>query len=160
MSRRYLLALVTICLAAYGGRPLRALGVMAAAPIAVGTLTVSTSAVGYNQREIATRVTMAWTADASGAVSGHAFALRTGHLLAVEFTPGTGGTVPTDLYGVTLVDSRGIDLLHGHGADQSATVSTRYTFDPPLFHDLQYTVDLVIANAGNAKTGTVTVWVQ
>lgn len=120
-----------------------------------GSVTVSTSNAGRNVQ----RIDLAWTSDSSGAVSGHAFSLSAGYIISVQFAPG-GIAAPSDQYDVTLIDSTGLDILHGHGADQSSTVTDRYSMDPEWFNDSSHTVDLVITNAGNAKSGTVTVWVQ
>lgn len=72
------------------------------------------------------------------------------------------GTVPTASYDVTLGDADSFDLATGLGANLSATLTTRSkplvnTSGPVWFEG--GSVDLVVANAGNAKGGIVTVWV-
>lgn len=104
------------------------------------------------------KYTLSWTSDASGSVSGNSLTIASGRIVQAQFVPGTGGTVPTALYDVTLVDTNSVDLLQAGGADLSATVSKVSVFYPPAYADAALT--LVVANAGNAKTGTVTVWVQ
>lgn len=126
---------------------------------AAGTLTVTTAEVGGG----VTRLTLAWVSTAGGAVSANAFAVPRGEILQVKFVPDGGGTQPTDLYDVTLVDSASIDYLAGLGANLSnatATVSVpklNSSFRP--FVDGTATLDLVVANAGAAKGGTVILWV-
>lgn len=146
-------AIVGIAISVWPARP-------AARVAAAGTLTVSADPVGVDGRELGTRITMDWTSDASGNVSGNTFSVRTGDLVAIAFRPSTGSTVPTDLYDITLVDSTGVDWLSGAGANLSATTASRFAFYPKLFHDAVQRFDLVVANAGNAKRGTVMLWVQ
>lgn len=105
------------------------------------------------------KYTIAWTSTAGGAVSGNSFAVRRGYLVGVKFVPASGGTQPSDLYDVTLVDTDGIDLLDGTGANVSNVASGRLSFDPALVHDATQSLDLVVANAGAAKQGTVILWV-
>lgn len=123
---------------------------------AAGTATVTIADVGNG----VTKYTVAWTSSAAGAVSGNAFAVKKGLLLQVKFVPGTAGTQPTDLYDVTLVDTDSVDLLNSQGANLSNSTSKRLLWDPPLFNDATQNLDVVVANAGNAKTGTVLLYVQ
>jgi len=140
-----------------------ALIVATLAPVqAAGTLTVTTLDVGGG----VTRYALAWVSTAGGAVSANAFSVKRGELLQVKFVPDGGGTQPTDLYDVTLVDENSVDVLAGGGANLSnaaATIkvpsfgtTTLYRY----FHDGTQTLDLVVANAGNAKGGTVYLWVR
>lgn len=135
------------------------LALLAAAPAhAAGSATVTSVDVRIGDH-VYRRYTIAWTSTAGGAVSGNAFAVAAGPLMSIRFTP--GGTTPTDLYDVTLAETAGAtDLTGGQGANQSATVSGVYTFDPPLLLDGSRTLDVVIANAGASKTGTVVILVQ
>lgn len=106
-----------------------------------------------------TRYTIAWTSSAGGAVSANPFSIGTGRrLLSVRFVPGSGGTQPSDQYDVTLV-TNSVDVLAGGGANLSNSTPTIQQWDPPLFHD-GASLDLVVANAGNAKTGTVVLYVE
>jgi hypothetical protein len=111
--------------------------------------------------------TVAWTSDAADGsvaanVSGNGFAIRSGYLESIRFIPGS--TAPTNLYDVTLTDSDGTiasgDLLSGTGADRSSTLSSVLTFDPPIFMDGTRTLAVVVANAGNSKTGRVVILVR
>ncbi len=124
----------------------------------VGTLAVST--VGKGQG--ITEYTLDWLSDASGDVSANTFDMKRGYIEAIRFKPDGGGTVPTTLYDVTLIDSDSFDLATALGANLSATVTTRSkplvnTSGPVWFEG--GSVDLVVAAAGNAKGGIITVWV-
>lgn len=110
------------------------------------------------------KTTIAWVSDAAGAVSGNAFAIRRGWLQQVKFIPDSGGTQPTDLYDITLKFADGIDMLVGTGANLSATVPTvtapqlNTGGTAPVFID-DGNIDLVVANAGASKGGTVILYI-
>lgn len=102
-----------------------------------------------------------WVSDASGNCSGNDTSMiHLGEIEQVKFIPDSGGTAPTALYDVTLVDSNGVDFLGGAGANLSATVATQTPVTVPLFYDGLITLDLVVANAGVSKGGTVVLWLQ
>lgn len=121
---------------------------------AVGTVTVTNTSPARG----IVRYTLAWTSDASGDVNANTLPIVTGRLIKAELVPGS--TTPTDLYDVQLQDANNVDLLSGAGGNQSNTSSEVVLFDPPLFHDTPGDLELVVSNAGNAKTGTVYVWVE
>ena len=110
---------------------------------------------------------LAWTSDAAGAVSGTATTRKvSGVILRVTTIPADG---PTDNYDVVLNDEDGIDVLQGFGADRDTTnaetitplVSTTLSGNPVAMGTpvaVNSTLTLVIANAGNAKSGTVRVY--
>jgi hypothetical protein len=109
------------------------------------------------------KVSVAWTSSAGGAVSGNGFAVPRGELLQVKFVPGAGGVQPSDLYDVTIVDEDAVDVAIGNGAD-CGNAATRLRV--PLtgsaagathrvLLDGTQLLDVVVANAGNAKSGTV-----
>lgn len=112
------------------------------------------------------RVDLVWTSSAGGAVSGIPSGAVNGLLLAVIFKPGAGGVQPTDAYDVTLLDVDGFDVLAGLGANLSNATATRIV---PLIGDgtttnqpgpVGQTLELQVANAGNAKSGTVSLFVR
>ena len=123
--------------------------------MAAGTVTVTSAVVAPG----VTKYTIAWTSTAGGAVSGNAFVVKPGRLLEIKFVPNTSATQPTDLYDVTLVDTDNVDVLNGRGVDRSNATSSILLWDPPMFRDGLQNLDLVVANAGNAKTGTVILYV-
>jgi hypothetical protein len=127
---------------------------------AVGTATTTVTDLGGGY----VKVTIAWTSTAGGAVSANAFTPKRGHLMQVQFIPGSGGTQPTDLYDITLVDATSVDWLNigglsSVGANLSQTTSTIKSWNPQPYVDGTMTLDLVVANAGSAKTGTVVIWI-
>ena len=128
-----------------------------ASPQAVGTVTVTTTRLS-DARVV--KHSLAWVSDAGGAVSANAATFSMGSLIQIKFIPDGGGTAPTALYDVTLVDANGLDYLGGTGANLSATVSTQVRVAAPLFYDATGTLDLVVANAGVSKGGTVQLWFQ
>jgi hypothetical protein len=127
-----------------------------------GMLTVSRADVGLGIQ----RINAAWTSDASGDVSGHAFAVPTGMLLQVKTVP-DGTAAPSDGYDVTVVDADGADLLGGSGADRDTAdaeliaplLGDATTKNQRPLVDGTGTIDVVIANAGNAKKGIVSLWI-
>lgn len=110
-------------------------------------------------------LTLAWTSDAAtGDVSGIASEGVDGELLAVVFTPGSGGVKPDAAYDVTLLDADGFDVLAGKGANLSDVTATRVV---PLVGDgvttnqrapLSGTLELRVANANNSKQGRVSLY--
>jgi hypothetical protein len=135
-----------------------------------GSVTVGT----YNQYRGPARpvekITLSWTSSAGGAVSGHAFGPVSGEILRVVFIPGTGGVQPSNSYSVTLTllngdaNDDGLDLLAGQGASLANNANTTITPSVAMkdgtttstnriaVNDL---LDLVVASAGNAKSGVV-----
>lgn len=110
---------------------------------------------------------LAWTCSAGGAVSGTATARKiSGVILRVTTIPADG---PTDNYDVTLEDEDGIDVLQGFGADRDTTnaetftplVSTTLVGNPVAMGTpvaVNSTLELIVANAGASKSGTVRVY--
>lgn len=125
-------------------------------PAAVGTCDVSRRKIGSG----IIRYELSWTSSAGGAVSGHPFSVVYGNVIGAQFVPGTAGSQPTDLYDATLIDSNSIDLAVGTGANLSNATPFYWRASVPIFQDGVSTLDLVIANAGSAKSGTVIVHIQ
>lgn len=143
------LAIVLLSLVAVLSQPL----------VAAGTVTATSTTVAG-----VTQYTLAWVSDASGNVNGTTMAIRAGVIAAVKFVPDGGGTQPTDLYDVTFQDANDIDLLMGGGANLSNAAATRKkpalnTSDEVWFEGCS-ACELNITNAGNAKGGTVILWVR
>lgn len=100
-----------------------------------------------------TLVIFAWISDASGAVSGIP-SLKTynGQVLACVTVPAGGGNAPTG-YTLQIQDANGVDLLAQAGVTRSTTAQE--TLKAPLGAVADSALTLVIAGAGNAKQGTV-----
>lgn len=117
---------------------------------AVGSIVVTASDIGAGY----TKYSIAWTCDASGIVSGNPVDVRRGLIRQVKFIPAAGGVAPTDLYDLTFLDADSADVLVGNGANLSATVASWYSPANPVYHEAG-AMTPVIANAGNAKQGTI-----
>lgn len=125
---------------------------------AVGAIVLGFSDVGNGY----TQYSLAWTSDASGNVSGIPVPVRRGYLTKVKFVPGSAGTQPTAAYDLTVADADGVDVLAGVGANLSNSVAAIFV---PLWGDGTNKSQRLfledgnllpsIANAGNAKTGTI-----
>lgn len=118
------------------------------------------------------KYSLAWVSDASGNVSGNSTTLPVGTIVGVGFAPDAGGTQPTDLYDVTMTcDTHGSNILDdGGGTSVGANLSNAagahkvpfigggsVTYVRQWLHGGGYT--LVVANAGNAKGGTVDLYI-
>ena len=138
---------------------------------AVGSITIT----DQNVRDKATRpvrkVTLAWTSSAGGAVSGNPTDYISGELVRVVFVPGTAGAQPTNAYDVTLVISGGdgIDLLAGQGSNLANNANTHVKPGVPMKDGTTTTtagicvddkLELVVANAGDTKSGQVILYIR
>lgn len=113
------------------------------------------------------KYSLAWTSDASGDATVTTERLF-GTLIGVAFIP-SGSAAPTANYDVTLTDDNGVDVLSGQGANLSNATATRVVPGVP-FKDgtttsiapvvINDTLDLAVANAGNAKGGTVVLYLR
>jgi hypothetical protein len=137
-----------------------------------GSVTLTVTNVGGGTGAL--KCSMAWTSDASGNVTGDALNLPGGSVLNVQFIPGTGGAQPTDLYDVDLLNASGTSVFDdGTGASIGANLSNTATTDKvPFINGASTTFvrawlqgpgggspyQLTVANAGNAKQGTVNVF--
>ena len=104
--------------------------------------------------------TIAWTSDASGSVSGPTFTLTTGDIVRIELEPGTGGSQPTDDYDVEIRNEGGFDILQGQGADLSNVTAAPPILGPDMRVTTAEAFSLVVANAGNVKSGVVKIWID
>lgn len=96
--------------------------------------------------------TLEWTADESGAVSGHALELP--DLARIYQAKIVHGDAETG-YSVTLVDGDALDILGGQGAALVTASGTRRVVMDPHMHGDGDTLDLVISGAGSGASGTV-----
>ncbi|MCC7371652.1 MAG: hypothetical protein IT306_24755 [Chloroflexi bacterium] len=124
-----------------------------------GSITVTTTQAS----NAIDKYSIAWVSDAAGAVSGNTFAVEAGELVQVRYIPDGGGTQPSAAYDVTMTDANGVDVLGGTGADLSQTASTVHV--PAVNTYFRRTLEAgnltpVVANAGNAKGGTIVLLVR
>jgi hypothetical protein len=131
--------------------------------MAAGSITVTTSDIGGGVWKYA----VAWTCDASGNVSGTTFDLGRGTIMQAKFAPGSAGVQPTDQYDVTITDADGADILDGFGANLSNATAKSFPNQSgggegaaALAFFPGGTVTPVVANAGNAKSGTITLYLK
>jgi hypothetical protein len=136
---------------------------------AVGTLTITDQSQLDRVFRPVRKITLAWTSTAGGAVSGILTDYLSGALVRVVFVPGAGGVQPTNLYDVTLLDEQGFDVLTGQAANLSNVTTTQlapgttctdgittFLVSPQIDDRLQLTV----ANAGNAKSGSLILYLR
>lgn len=112
--------------------------------------------------------TFEWVSDASGnATIPSGFAVS-GYITRVVIIP-SGSAAPTTLYDLTMTDEDGVDVLAGRGANMSATATLSMCPGTPINDGTTASVvpvvvdsilTLNVANAGNAKAGTVVVYVR
>lgn len=131
-----------------------------------------------NAAQAANRViktSLVWTSDASGNVSANSVNLPSGSIVQVAFTPGAGGVQPTDLYDVTMTcDAHPAMNIFDDGSGSAsiganlsnATTAHKVPFQAggavsyirQWLHGGGYT--LVVAAAGNAKQGTIDIYIS
>jgi hypothetical protein len=104
-------------------------------------------------------------------VNGTTFDMKMGTIVAVEFTPGSGGLAPSDLYDVDLVDEEGVTMFDdGAGTTIGSNLSNAVSSHKvPLVGLVGVTiyrrwhhggpVELEVANAGDSNAGTVIIYV-
>jgi hypothetical protein len=83
-----------------------------------GSISVAKTDIGGSL----TRYSVAWTADATGAVSANSFDIRRGRVWSVKFVQGT--PTPTTGYAIKLLDPDSADLLGGAGATVNSAVNS------------------------------------
>jgi hypothetical protein len=106
--------------------------------------------------------TLTWTSTASGAVT---VAVPAFHGTLARVVTNPGATAPSANYDVTLSDEDSIDLLATKGANRHTTTTESFT---PFSGDgtsnvpmvMAGTSTLAITNAGSAKVGTITLYIE
>lgn len=116
-----------------------------------GTLTVTTTGGTYSVQ----RVAIAWTSDAAGSAQGTNLAV-VGLIHRIEFVDDATDT-PTANYDVVITDEYGSDVLNGAGSNVTSP-PTLATPDPPIAVQGLHTV--TVTNAGNAKSGTIVLYIR
>ena len=99
----------------------------------------------------------AWTSATGGAVSQVTTNVYDGKLITLVTDP--GATAPTADYDVTITDDNSQDVLVGAGIDRHTT-TTELVGEASLGAVAGSTLTLVIANAGDEKTGTVYLYIR
>lgn len=122
---------------------------------AVGTLTLTEEVFSSVKK-----ITFAWTCDASGNVSGTSTTgAFTGEILRLVTVPAAAGSAPTDNYDIIINDEDGTDVLMGAGANRD-TANTEQVLASSLGVVANDKLTLGISNAGNAKSGTVYLYIR
>lgn len=127
------------------------------------------SSVATSNRQNGTDIVkhvFSWTSDGSGDAS--VSAVVSGEIQRVVIDP-SASAAPTALYDMVLNDENSVDVLAGYGANLSATATTSVCPGTPLSDGtttsvrpvvVDGTLTLVVSNAGDTKSGTVTVYVR
>ena len=102
-------------------------------------------------------VKFAWTSSAGGAADSTTTASFCGKVEYLATDP--GATAPTDDYDVAVTDADGVDVLSGAGANRD-TANTEYVLSSSLGAVCYSTLTLAVTNAGNAKEGTVYLYIR
>lgn len=121
---------------------------------AAGTVAVTEEAQGPTKK-----VAFVWTSSAGGAADGASTRSYNGQIVRLVTVPSGGGTAPTDNYDVTVADDDGVDVLMGAGADRD-TANTEQVLASSLGYVANDALTLHVTNAGNAKAGTVILYVR
>lgn|SRR5574341_160198 len=120
-----------------------------------GTVTIAEQTFGTLKK-----ITFTWVSSAGGAADGVTTKPYSGEILVAEQIPDGGGTQPTALYDVTVVDSDGIDQLGGLGADLSNAVNTFKHWTQGLGAVATDVLTLHVTNAGAAKGGKTILFIR
>lgn len=131
-----------------------------------GSITITSSRIDG----VVTKYSVAWLSDASGDVNANTFTIHAGTLLSVVFTPDSGGTQPTNLYDVTVLDADSVNIIdNGAGTSLGANLSNAAASRsvPAIGTAQLYTrpwlpsglLQPVVTNAGNAKGGTIDLYI-
>lgn len=103
----------------------------------------------------------AWTSDSSGDVSGVLTSANiTGKPQRLVTIP-DGTDAPTDDYDITILDDNGVDILATQGANRDTANTERVqSLAATPFDYFIGTLELVVANAGNAKKGVAILYYE
>ena len=126
---------------------------------------ITESNPNYAENQKLRKVKWDWTSATGGAVADQTAAGQinkttykyTGEIVRLITDP--GATAPSDNYDVSVLDDDGYDVLMGAGADRD-TVTTEQQLASVLGVCINSQLRLNIANAGDAKTGTVILYIK
>lgn len=117
-----------------------------------GTVSISYSDGNQGIRS----VTWSWTSDASGDANGTATKAIAGQ--ALRWVTNPGSAAPTDDYDIVVNDADGVDVAAGVLGNRDTTNSEAAYPAANTYHVFDGQLTLVVSNAGNAKTGTLTMY--
>lgn len=118
-----------------------------------GTVVVSEETFGTVKK-----VRFDWTSSSSGAADGTTTEVYSGEVLRLVTIP-SGATAPSDNYDVVVLDEDGTDVLMGAGANRD-TANTEQVLGTSLGIVANDKLTLGVTNAGNAKAGTVILYIR
>ena len=134
-----------------------------------GTVTITDQVFTDRASRPVRKLSLVWVSNSSGDVSGTLTDYISGEILRVVFIPGATSLQPSNNYDVTLLDQNCLDVLAGQGANLSDTSTTHVCPGVP-FKDgtttstrtiaVEDKLELRVANGGNAKGGTVILYVR
>lgn len=119
-----------------------------------GTVTITEETIGSVKK-----VKFEWTSSAAGAADGTTTKTYNGEIIRLVTVPGTVAAQPTDLYDVAVNDEDTTDILMGAGVNRS-NVNTEQVLASSLGCVANDKLALAVTNAGNAKSGTVYLYIR
>ena len=111
-----------------------------------------------NSIEPVQKIAFTWVSAADGTATGQTTNPYTGEVIRLVTVP-SGATAPTDDYDVIVNDEDTTDVLMGAGADRD-TANTEQVLASSLGCVANDKLTLEIANAGDAKGGTVYLYIR
>lgn len=105
------------------------------------------------------KITWSWTCDASGNADLVTTKTYDGVIQRLVTVPAAGGSAPTDNYDIVINDGDGFDVLLGAGQNRD-TATTEQVASSSLGVVAGDTLNLQVTNAGNAKGGTVHLYIR
>ncbi len=119
------------------------------------TYTSETSDMRGDKTKSYEKIQWSWTSTAGGVADKATTETYTGHVFLCVTDP-DDSAAPTDLYDITITDGDGVDVLNGDGADRATATTEQFVAFGFVFNS---TLTLNVTNAGNAKSGVVTLYV-
>ena len=105
------------------------------------------------------KVRWTWVSSTAGTASEATTARFNGSLQELITIPDGGGTAPTDQYDITITDANSVDTLGGQGANRSGTATEYKKASDGLGFVKSSVLTLNVSNAGEAKGGTVELYI-
>lgn len=120
-----------------------------------GTVTITEHSWAYIKK-----IEFDWESSAGGAADGTTTDIYTGEIIRVVQVPDSGGTQPTDLYDVTVVDDDTLDIMYGLGANVSNAAPSQKQMSDGLGCVVGSQLTLHVTNAGATKGGKTIVYLR